>query len=778
MNCFASNGTRLNADDVKAAANGRWVEILTRAGIPEELLDGKGHPCPVCRDGDDRFAAFGDVNERGAVNCRECETRCGDGLATLQWLLGCDFPEALRVAAACVGLAPDLGVWSLPTVRSIRPSYGSLETLETSSKQPRGDASSKRASRVYGTPGDAERTLLKRNPTWSANGAWDYSDADGGLVFTVTRFDLQELDKNGKRKKVFRQIVPCEGGFTIGGAPESDRPLYSLPTLAAAPLVFVSEGEKACDALRSLGLIATTSPFGAKSAAKTDFSPLGGRTVVLLPDNDEAGEAYLERVAGILAALPDPPKLKILRLPNLPEGGDAYDWLEDLESKNPEDLKKEILRMAEEAEMYSMRTEVRTPAARVPATGPEKVFTAKLSNAAKIGVVGDFLDVIAPHTESSEVAILVQALTGIGNCLGRTVFFRVGGDRHHANLFTAIVGKSARARKGTGWGCTQLLLLDVDADWGRNIASGLSSGEGLISAVRDPSEVMKRGKLEYDPGVADKRLLAVETELGRTFTAMNRPDSTLSAVMRLAWDGTQTLRTMALSNGQIATNPHISIIGHIVEQELRSLLRGTNLWNGLANRILWIYTQRSGSLPFGGDLDLNAISGLSRRVSLVMDAYRGREVELPFHADARELWGDVYDWLARDRGGVLDAITSRAEAQTRRIALIYAALDKSDTVRRRHLEAALAIWEYGEASAAFIFGGGSGDPKRDRLLQAIRQEPGLSKSDLHQLFNNNLPKDALDRLIASLEHDRLVERKSIVGDGPRPTECFFPVVLA
>ena len=95
---------RLSAEDVKAAASGRWLEILTSvAGIPSELLDGKGHPCPKC-GGTDRFSLIDET--AGAVLCRKCFAKQnGDGLAAVVWMCGCDFPEAIRKVADFLGIS-------------------------------------------------------------------------------------------------------------------------------------------------------------------------------------------------------------------------------------------------------------------------------------------------------------------------------------------------------------------------------------------------------------------------------------------------------------------------------------------------------------------------------------------------------------------------------------------------------------------------------------------------------------------------------------------------
>ena len=67
-----------------------------------------------------------------------------------------------------------------------------------------------------------------------------------------------------------------DGRWCLRGMPDP-RPLYNLPKLADAERVYVTEGEKATDALCSIELTATTSAHGSQSPDKTDWSPLWGK---------------------------------------------------------------------------------------------------------------------------------------------------------------------------------------------------------------------------------------------------------------------------------------------------------------------------------------------------------------------------------------------------------------------------------------------------------------------------------------------------------------------
>jgi hypothetical protein len=148
----------------------------------------------------------------------------------------------------------------------------------------------------------------------------------------------------------------------------------------------------------------------------------------------------------------------------------------------------------------------------------------------------------------------------------------------------------------------------VEPEWRQDrISYGISSGEGLIWAVRDPIEETKpiRGKGRFtgeyiaNHGEDDKRLLVIEAEFANVLKVMAREGNTLSPVIRCAWDS-GNLKTMVKNSPARATNAHISIVGHITRDELRRLLTQTESANGFANRFCWLAVKRSKCLPDGG----------------------------------------------------------------------------------------------------------------------------------------------------------------------------------
>lgn len=118
-------------------------------------------------------------------------------------------------------------------------------------------------------------------------------------------------------------------------------------------------------------------------------------------------------------------------------------------------------------------------------------------------------------------------------------------------------------------------------------------------------------------------------------------------------------------------------------------------------------------------------------------------------------------------------MTSRAEAQTLRLATVYALMDGTWFIEEEHLKAALALWDYCEASARYVFGNATGDPVADRIEAELEAEPdGLTKTDLSHLFKRNKSSEEIERSLSLLErHGRIIKRTESTGG--RPAERWF-----
>jgi len=416
--------------------------------------------------------------------------------------------------------------------------------------------------------------------------------------------------------------------------------------------------------------------------------------------------------------------------------------------------------------------------------GTVAAWPERLASEALHGIAGDFVRAVEPHTEADPASILTQFLVGFGNMVGRSPYYQVEADRHHTNLFGVVVGATAKGRKGTSLGQVRRRLGAVDPAWERErVMGGLSSGEGLIWAVRDPihrhEAIKQKGRVvDYqdvmiDPGVDDKRLLVVEAEFASTLQVIRREGNNLSPLIRQAWD-TGVLRTLTKNNPAVATGAHISAICHVTKQELLRHLESTETANGFANRFLWICARRSKSLADGGQAGEIDWRPFDRRLQKAVEVARGVG-QMTRDENARQLWHAIYDRLSEGQPGLLGAVLSRAEAQVLRLACIYALLDSKSVIMPEHLKAALAVWEYSEASARFIFGDALGDPVADEILRALRgSENGLTRTEIRDLFGRNKDAQQVLRALALLQEHALAEFRNETTDG-RPAERWFAI---
>jgi hypothetical protein len=404
-----------------------------------------------------------------------------------------------------------------------------------------------------------------------------------------------------------------------------------------------------------------------------------------------------------------------------------------------------------------------------------------LSENALFGLPGRLVQTLDPHTEADRAAILIQLLLGVGNLIGRSPFYLAGAVKHHPNLFACIVGKSSKARKGTSWAYVQSVLESIDPDWvEKNLASGLSSGEGLIWAVRDPlfkpardDETGQVTDVLFDPGIEDKRLYVAESEFSQAFKVMSREGNTLSETLRAAWD-TGNLNTMVKNSPAKATNSHITICGHITQEELKRRLSECEFFNGFANRFLWVCSKRSKLLPDGGRIphaELAADLDLLRR--RIMDAKTITQMQRD-EAAAR-LWAKIYEQLSIETVGLAGAATDRSEAQLLRLSMVYALFEGSAIITVQHLRAAQALWQYCSDSVLYLFGDQIGDPKAQKILDALRKKPnGMTRSEIsEQVFNKNMPSDQISAALALLNHNGFAHFREEQTYSGRSAERWF-----
>ena len=142
---------------------------------------------------------------------------------------------------------------------------------------------------------------------------YQYTDEHGNLLYEVLRYP-------GKR---FKQRL-ANGEWTLG---DVRRVLYRLPEVIygveQGKTIYICEGEKDVEALRSHGKVATTTAGGAQSWRPEFAEFLRGAKVIICQDKDEPGR---ERAAAISASLRE--VAQSVHIVEALEGKDVSDHLE------------------------------------------------------------------------------------------------------------------------------------------------------------------------------------------------------------------------------------------------------------------------------------------------------------------------------------------------------------------------------------------------------------------------------------------------------------------
>src|ERR1700693_461161 len=128
---------------------------------------------------------------------------------------------------------------------------------------------------------------------------------------------------------------------------------------------------------------------------------------------------------------------------------------------------------------------------------------------------------------------------------------------------------------------------------------------------------------------------------------------------------------------------------------------------------------------------------------------------------------------------MLGAACGRAEAQTIRLALVYALLDGLTEIDVPHLRAALAVWAYCEQSAARIFSDFSDDPVADDILHAVRVagSDGLNRTQISKLFGGHRSSSQIGVALAALSKTGKAVSRTKSGSGGRPTETWVATTV-
>ena len=295
---------------------------------------------------------------------------------------------------------------------------------------------------------------------------YTYQNAHGADVLTVIRTDF--TDASGMAQKQFKQK-------TAAGLPPSKDPNYRpvpyrLPYwVDGNDTILIVEGEKCADALANIGFQSTTNVGGSGNWAP-ELSPwFRDRDIIILPDNDQAGEKHVQTVTKALYGLTK--SMRICRLPNLPEKGDVVDWL--AQGNSIAELKRKI----HEAPAYKLETSL-DKLREMRITRDE---ISKLANAKEIipGLVVSGHLMIFPAPANAGKTSLFMYLSGIMAQQGYEVLYI------NADLAASDSHMHQKAAEENGW-----TLIIPDARDGDSVEKVIGYLRDISSSHSDLSKIV------------------------------------------------------------------------------------------------------------------------------------------------------------------------------------------------------------------------------------------------------------------------------------------------
>ena len=398
------------------------------------------------------------------------------------------------------------------------------------------------------------------------------------------------------------------------------------------------------------------------------------------------------------------------------------------------------------------------------------------ADAMLFGIIGEIARAGSDGKEVHPVAVAAACLSWLSAEIGPDIYLPIGDTRHHVNLFTLHIGRSARGGKGESLGLVRRIRSAITGDredhpCGQVHNGGLSSREGLAGAVHDG---YRQGKEEV-PAVDDKRLWIVEAEFSNVLAQGKREGNTLLPALRDVWDG-GNIQPLTKGRGMWSTHPHIALHGNITPGELQARIEAREINGGTFNRILMVWAERTCMVALPELTDAGVVASLARRIE---DAIRWAKGTYPTTRDSRkasltpaaaQLWLSIYPEVKRPHpaGDLVAAATERRAPICLRIALIHAILEKSLMITPDHIRVGYAWAQYGAATAAYVLAGMGGqvrDTDRERkVLAFLDKEPG-NEADRRALINvcfkKHIDAKDLDRVLTPLVDDGVLHRREV-----------------
>ena len=367
------------------------------------------------------------------------------------------------------------------------------------------------------------------------------------------------------------------------------------------------------------------------------------------------------------------------------------------------------------------------------------------------GPLGDIVDILDPHTEADPIGVLMSLMTMYSVAIGPEPSVKVGNTNQKLAVWTILAGDSGVGRKGTATGDARMVVEKAIPhlfDRTSHLVSAPNSGAGFVAdlhsrALQNDWVVKKEDEdgEEYVTGLLPGfPALMIVPEMAAVFRT-NRVDTTLSQNLREAWEG-GSLSNVTKKESIVVDSPHVGIIGHITPTELETSLSESDSGGGTANRLLWVFVERSKRLKLGGNLTSEELEKAASMFKEAVDFAADFGGTVTLSQEAKKYWLDVvYDEIDDLilSSETVKTFAARSIPYAYRLAALYALSCQRTVISVDDLAAAAGIIRYVVESINHI----------TRNFKSADKEQVINLFDNGEVIPENLP----DRLVRVLQRN-------------------------
>lgn len=335
------------------------------------------------------------------------------------------------------------------------------------------------------------------------------------------------------------------------------------------------------------------------------------------------------------------------------------------------------------------------------------------------GLFKDYRDMVASTTEASDNFHYAAFLQVFGCTIGRRLHVYHAG-RQYPNFYVCLVGRSGLTRKDTTWSRAETVLNDLHAYSEDGPSPSFKAVRGLRSY---------EGLLDELAGERKVRLIMLGELLSLFAKASQQSLSNIIPGLTEFYDMKDVINPpVHQKDVKPAREPFLSIMAGTTQDWLQKALTERDVYGGFANRWLYFYGLPKEPMPNPPKVDQALRNNLINELNQIRDwTDKVPNGEIMISSEANILFDNYYRDYYRhcQQPGLIPTLIVRIQDFIWKIAVLYAADTMTETISADHLEAAIAVGNYLEASVAEVFasfGTSNGKAQETKLLDFLKAE--------------------------------------------------------